>query len=308
MKSRTKNIIFCSFFGLSLLQNANAQVQTTAQQNNAIMPPIFIPNPIAGHSLYINITDSKSPFTTNGIYLLLINQIGNSYQLIGLNNITYAQGTCSYNPTTQTFSFFDKQIGQQTVSINWDNKTIKFTTLTNGYQTGNFTLFSNPPPSNLNNKTISCSILSGNGIYANTGNYSIKFDALSKNYSIIKTDNTKSSIGTSIYTIINSTIGCINIQDKSTGTAKIFLATQYPSHGFYAIQATNGYQTGSFSFIDTTPPNIKINTPNGNYRATNSNLKIVGTANDNTAVDSISYCINNKAWQNANELQTGQQI
>ena len=31
-----------------------------------------------------------------------------------------------------------------------------------------------------------------------------------------------------------------------------------------------------------------------------NNLKIVGTANDNTAVDSISYCINNKAWQNAN--------
>jgi len=97
--------------------------------------------------------------------------------------------------------------------------------------------------------------------------------------------------------------------NRSTGFAYLTFAVSPGTQYHIALDGYNG-QSGNAAFIfkfskDTTPPTVKITSPQSGADVTNSTVLVEGTASDNVAVSAVYYQLENAKGTNAWQLATG---
>ena len=126
-------------------------------------------------------------------YLFIPANTGNTYQSIGIYNVSSSTGTYGYTPSSPsaaTLSINDSLAGLGTISVNFAtlNSGSFYSTLNSfpsASQTGNFSFASSNAPSSIVGKTIVCTISDGLSPFANMGSFTIHAAASGNTYTIL---------------------------------------------------------------------------------------------------------------------------
>ncbi len=259
------------------------------------------PNSVAGDGFLVGISSGTFPFASSGYYLFIPANTGNSYQSIGIYNVSISTGTYGYTPSSPSaaaLSINDSLAGLGTVSVSFAtlNSGSFYSTL-NSYpsasQTGNFSFASSNAPSSIVGKTIVCTISDGLSPFANIGSFTIHAAASGNTYTILGDGvGTANSSGTYSYSLANRSTGKLQITDSLIGASTVYLGLADASAGGYAITqpATGGFQIGSFMILDTTPPTVTITNPPSAKTYTNAQtVSLSATAADNFEVANVEF-------------------
>ena len=260
------------------------------------------PSSVVGDGFLVSVTSGTPPLASYGYYIFLTANSGNTYQTIGVYGVSSGVGTYSYAATSST-------VGQLNISDTTDGYTLtgtaNFSSSYQGsfnvstvspvagyYQYGYFSFASINAPASLAGKTVVCTISDGLTPFAYTGSFSIQFAASGNTYTVLGDGvHTVGSTGTYSYSLANRSTGKVQINDSLAGAFTVYLGCSDPSHGGYAItRSPSGFQIGSFTILDTTPPTVSISSPASARTYLNSQtVTITATAADDIAIAEVDF-------------------
>lgn len=264
------------------------------------------PNTVAGDGVLIEITSGTYPLASYGYSVFLTANSGNSYQLIGIYGVSDNSGTYSYASTGSGTG----QIMINDTTDNIDSQTILSFSSANqgtfgdttisppGYsQSGYFVSAVGSAPGSIAGMSVYCAVNDGLFPLANSGYFTIVFSATGNTYIVTGDWGVANSSGTYSYSLVNRSTGAVKINDSVSGTSTLYVGFSTPTSGGYAAkQTTGGFQIGSFSVLDTTPPTVSITSPTAGEQWSNSVFAVTGTAADNIQVASVYCQVNGQGW------------
>ena len=216
---------------------------------------IQAPASLAGNSFELGVTQGTYPFANTGYFLLLPGGSGNTYQVVGIDDVENSSGTYSYlaSGAVGVALFADSIGGSLGVDFNFSNSTSGSYIATNAsflaYESGSFEMFSGEVPAAINGNVFQCTVEDGLSPFANTGSFTLII-AHSGNSYTVKGDgiNTANSSGTYSYSEINGTTGAMQISDSVSGSSTAYFGFSSTNTGGFAITSpsTGGFQVGHF--------------------------------------------------------------
>jgi hypothetical protein len=256
-----------------------------------------VPNSIAGDGFLMGISSGTYPFGSYGYYLFILGDSGNTFQNIGIYNISTFGGTYTYTPTSSS---------QTTLSINsgggLGTLVDTFSTTNSGsfyatansypgaYQSGVFNLASYTAPSSIAGKTVVCNVSDGLYPFASSGSFTLYVSASGNSY----TTDSQGQSGTYSYSLVNRSTGKLQLSDSKAGSFVVYVGfSDALNGGFATTQAsTGGFQVGSFQIVPTRIISLGGNLAFGSVTvgaSARSTLTINNTGNSITTISSISY-------------------
>lgn len=226
------------------------------------------PSSIAGRTLQLSISSGSFPFASSGSYRFLPSALDSTYAIVPISgSIAASTGTHTYTKTgssTATLSLADSGVGTLTASCTFTAASSGSYVLTSasfpgGTQSGTFVVYSGTSPTTLAGYTVTVAITSGETPFANFGSYRFLPADSGNAYSIVGLVNVANSSGTYSYTRNSTMTGYINYNDSIGGagfTSQLSFDSATSGTVFLKKSATSGYQTGTFTMVVPTPPNI----------------------------------------------------
>ncbi len=261
------------------------------------------PPAIAGDTLIAAVSFGTLPFAGSGYFLFLPANSGNSYQVIGLGNVTNSSGTYSYSHSgaAGTINFSDSLNGSIKGSFFYFTPLLGSYALSAGTsgqytQTGDFAMLTNPVPNSIAGQGFYITVTNGAYPYAASGSFTFSTAASGNGY-IITTISSGglNSIGTYFYSKLNASCGGIQLTDSVAGVSTAYLAfSNSISGGFVLTQpSSGGYQIGLVTALNTA---IAITSPTtaSNYTTTSSSVNLGGSASDTLGIARVTWS-NNRA-------------
>ena len=259
------------------------------------------PSSLAGDGFLAAVSSGIAPLASYGYYLFIPANSGNTYQTIGIYNVSSSTGTYTYAPTsasTATLNVNDSLGGAGVLNAG-------FTSADSGtyyeylsaypsiHQSGSFGFAYISAPSSMAGLTVNCSVVNGASPFYTSGSYTITIAALGNTY-ILSTGQQ----GTYSYSTLNRSTGKLQLNDSLAGVSTAYFGFSSTTGGGYAIKAVSGtgYQVGNFVLLDTTPPTVAITAPTTGQNWSNSVFMMTGTASDNVQVATVDYQVNSQGW------------
>ena len=259
------------------------------------------PTSIAGKGFGMTVTAGTYPFASSGFFAFAPANSGNTYQLIGFQNVADSSGTYSYSAVGALgqASLNDSVGGALVCKLTFTNATSGFYLVTNTlyavYQSGTFLMFTNPAPSSISGNSFDCVVQSGAAPFASYGESLFHPASSGNTYTITCILGCINTSGTYAYGSLNTSVASIQLNDLLLGAEAAYAAFSSPSNGLFAArQTTSGaFQTSMFTMTtpDTTPPTVTITSPTTSptYSTTNVTIGLAGTANDNVGVTQVTW-------------------
>jgi hypothetical protein len=265
------------------------------------------PSTLTGDGILIEVTSGTYPLASYGYSVFLPANAGNSYQLIGIYGGANNNGTYSYAAT-------GPNSGQIIVSDVTDSATeqvgLAFTSATQGSfsvatisppgysQSGYFVAALGSALGSIAGKSVYCVVSDGLYPFANTGNGILVFSPSGNTYTVTGSGGVANSSGTCAYSLVNRSTGLLSINDSVSGSSAVYLGFSTARTGGYAIKqsSTGGFQIGSFTVLDTTPPTVTITSPTSGQQWSNAVFTVTGTAADDVQVAAVYYQVNGQGW------------
>jgi hypothetical protein len=259
------------------------------------------PASIAGKGFGMTITAGTFPLASSGFCAFAPASSGNTYQLIGFQNVADSSGTYSYSTAGATgqASLNDSAAGPIVCKFTFTNATSGFYLVTNTLyavsQNGTFLMFTNPTPSSISGNSFDCVAQAGALPYASYGEAIFRPASSVNIYTISCILGCINSSGTYAYGSLNTSVARIQLNDSLLGAETAYAAFSSPSNGLFAVKQTSSgaFQTSMFTMTtpDTTPPTVTITSPTSNptYSTTNVTIGLAGTATDNVRVTQVNW-------------------
>jgi hypothetical protein len=260
---------------------------------------------LAGDSFGITVTGGTSPFASNGYYFFLPASAGDSYQVVGIDNVQNSSGTYSYSSAgaVGTVNFTDSVAGSLVGTLNFSTAASGGIYVTNAafsaIQTGNFQMFSSQALDSIAGQRIECTVQDGLYPFADTGTFTFQAAASGNTYAVIGDGiNTANSSGTYSYSNINASSGMLQIDDSISGTAFAYMVFASSSSGEFAVKSPSsaGFQIATFVIVDASTSLVTMSL-SGNLAfgdvavgsSAQSNLTISNTGNSTLTISGIVY-------------------
>ena len=249
----------------------------------------------------MTITAGTHPLASSGYMVFAPANSGNTYQVIGFNNVTDSSGTYSYSAAGAggQASLVDSVGGPCVCKFTFTTATSGLYLLTNTLyavsQSGTFLLFTNPAPSSISGNSLDCIVQGGALPYASSGEFLFHPASSGNTYTITCISGCINSSGTYVYGSLNTSIASIQLNDLLAGAETAYVAFSSPSNGLFAARQTSSgaFQTCMFTMTtpDTTPPTVTITSPTTSptYSTTNVTIGLAGSATDNVGVTQVTW-------------------
>ena len=262
-----------------------------------------VPSSIAGDGFLMSVSAGTSPFGSFGYYLFIPSDSGNTFQNIGIYNISTFGGTYTYTPTSSSQATLNINVGGSLGTLG-----VSFFTVSSGsffatansvpsaFQSGSFGFSSISAPSSLAGRTFNCNVVNGASPFLTSGSYTITIANSGNTYTV-----STGQSGTYSYSTLNRSTGILQLNDSVTGATTAYFGFSSATGGGFAIKTASGtgYQVGTFTLVDTTSPTVAITAPTSGQRWSNSVFTVTGTASDNVAVAAVYYQVNSQGWNPA---------
>jgi hypothetical protein len=259
------------------------------------------PSSIAGDGFLNSVTFGTYPFDSYGYVLFIPANSGNSYQVIRIDTVRNSSGTYTYTLTGSSTAIINVNVpsaglGAMSASFaNSDSGSLYVTAnpYPGAYYTADFDFFSSSAPSSIAGKTIACTIRDGLSPFFSSGSYTFSAASSGNTYTIGGTET-----GTYSYSLVNRSIGKLQLNDSLFGIATFYVGFKNSSSGDFAITqpSSGGFQIGSFAVLDVTPPTVTITSPTAGQRWSNSVFTVTGKTSDDVQVAQVYYQIFGEGW------------
>jgi hypothetical protein len=195
------------------------------------------PASVAGDGIGLAVTFGAYPFAGYGYSVFLPANSGNTYQNIGIYNVTSSSGTYSYTPTgpaTATVSLSDSIGGAETTTVTFATTNSGTYTATDAsfpgaYQNGDFEYFSGQAPNSVAGLYIYGTITDGSPPYASTGHCTFIAASSGNSYQIVGDGvNVTNSTGTYSYSLVNRSTGKLQMTDSLAGSGTVYVGFTDP--------------------------------------------------------------------------------
>jgi hypothetical protein len=224
------------------------------------------PMSLAGRTIQLTISSGSFPLASSGSYRFLPSALDSAYAIVPISgSIAASTGTHTYTKTaanTASLTLADSVGGALTVNCTFSTANSGSYVLTRsggGSQTGTFFLYSGTSPASLAGYTITVAITSGASPYASSGSYQFLPAASGSAYTIVGISGVANSSGTYSYTRNSTTTGYISYDDSLGGsgfTDTLSFDSATTGTLFLKKSSGGGYQTGTFTMVAPTAPNI----------------------------------------------------
>ncbi len=256
------------------------------------------PISLAGKTLAAGVTSGGGPFAGYGYFLLLSATAGNSYEVIGVENVANSIGTYAYSAagSAGTLNLSDNNVGSIAGSFTFSEPSAGSYSLAAGgfSQAGQFEMYSAPVASTIAGRTFQCSVRDGTFPFAASGSFTLAVSDWGSTYTITGDGmSTVGGSGTCSYSVVNDTTGQIQINNTAVGTATIYVAMSDATTGGYAIRrGLGGFQVGHFTSIGSVGhPSVTITSPTtaSTYSTTSSSIDLAGSASDKVTITQVTW-------------------
>jgi len=267
------------------------------------------PASLAGKTLAAGATSGSGPFASYGYFLFVPATSGNSYQVIGVENVVNSSGTYAYSAagSSGTLNLSDNVAGSIAGNFTFSEPSAGSYSLAAGgfSQVGQFEMYSASIPSTIAVQSFQCTVRDGASPFGASGSFTLAVAASGSSYTITGDGmTTGSSFGTCSYSIVNATTGKMQINDSPAGNATVYVAMSDATTGGYAItRASGGFQVGHFTSLSPLGhPSVTINSPttDSTYSTTSNTMDLAGSASDNVTITQVTWSNNRGGGGTAN--------
>ncbi|HEV2696125.1 MAG TPA: Ig-like domain-containing protein [Verrucomicrobiae bacterium] len=280
------------------------------------------PSAITGDEFLINVTSGTSPLPSSGYSIFLPANSGNAIQLISIYNGLGDAGTYTYtqkNSTNGQLAVSDSVNGlQATVNLSFTAQNqgaySLASTFPSGYsQAGIFTSAMGTAPVSLAGKVIQGGTTDGMAPYVTSTAFNLIFAQTGNTYVLNSIDLPGrgmgiQSSGTYSNALLNRSTMAVYLNDSLSGTNVMYISFATAISGQFAIaQSTSsgGFEIGSFTASDNTPPRVVITSPTAGQRWSNVVFTVTGKAGDDVGVAAVYCRVGAQDWTLATSANGG---
>ena len=223
------------------------------------------PASIAGVTLGVKITAGDGVvFATNGFYVLVMANDGNSFQSFSDKTTTEAGTFSSYLASgataTAAFTLTSPETIPGSIICVYTNSLSGTNSVTaplvDAYQNGDFVMFTNPAPDSIAGQSFYVSIQDGGGAFATNGDFVLSLASSGDTYTITSfSGGGVNSQGTYSYSKVNNSCSQIQLADSNgTNNSTVYVGFSSATAGGYYLASTNGYQIGQLTLLTAQLP------------------------------------------------------
>ena len=243
--------------GLQETNDANNMAVSSA----GIVMTALVPTSISGWAFDATISKGTGSFASKGKYTFVLSASDDRYVLIGDNGVSSSTGTFIYNQvdaTTAIVSFRDSLLGDGEGVLEFTSTTTGTLTLTSGgaMQVANVSRRMPAAPTaplSLAARTVTATVDSGTGAFADRGSFQIALSDQSNRYVIAASGPVQSSFGTYSYEVFAPNVGILSFDDSGVGSGWAALLFETGSRADYVFTNVAGdVQNGSLQ-LDSVP-------------------------------------------------------